>query len=113
MSLEDLAFLGYRNGAEILELGPELVVVTKGAGGIDGITGEGVVSVPGVKVEVVDTVGAGDTVGAIVVEGLVRYGFADLKGENLFGVLKRAARAAAITCSRAGANPPTLLELEK
>lgn len=113
MSHEDLQFLGYRNGAEILELGPELVVVTKGAEGIDGITGEGVVSVPGVKVEVVDTVGAGDTVGAIVVEGLVRYGFAGLKGENLFGVLKRAARAAAITCSRAGANPPTLLELEK
>ena len=35
---------------------------------------------------------AGDTVGAIVVEGLARYGFADLKGKNLFGVLKRAAR---------------------
>ena len=113
MSQEDLQFLGYKNGAEILKLGPELVVVTKGAEGIDGITIEGVVSVPGVRVEVVDTVGAGDTVGAIVVEGLVRYGFADLKGKNLFGVLKRAARAAAITCSRTGANPPTLLELEK
>ena len=112
MSEEDLHFLGYSGGEEVHELGPELVVVTRGADGMEGITSEGVVSVPGVKVEVVDTVGAGDTVGAILIEGLLRYGFDDLRGENLFTVLTRATRAAAITCSRAGANPPSSKELE-
>ena len=58
----------------------------------------------------VDTVGAGDTVGAVLVEGLVKNG--ELAGENLKLVLKRAAKAAAITCTRAGAKPPTLAELE-
>lgn len=113
MSNEDLGFLGYSSCNEILELGPELVIVTKGDAGIDGLTLKGSVSVPGVKVEVADTVGAGDTVGAIVVEGLVRYGFDELKGNKLFTVLARAAKAAAITCSRAGANPPNLEELER
>jgi fructokinase len=79
---------------------------------MEGITSEGLVSVPGVKVVVVDTVGAGDTVGAILVEGFLRHGFDDLKGKNLFTVLTRAARAAAITCSRAGANPPSAKELD-
>ena len=112
MSEEDLHFLGYSGGEEVLELGPELVVVTRGADGMEGITSKGLVSVPGAKVNVVDTVGAGDTVGAILVEGLLRYGFDDLKGKNLFTVLTRATRAAAITCSRAGANPPSAKELE-
>jgi len=112
MSEEDLHFLGYSGGEEVHELGPELVVVTRGADGMEGITSEGLVSVPGVKVDVVDTVGAGDTVGAILVEGLLRCGFDDLKGKKLFTVLTRAARAAAITCSRAGANPPNVKELE-
>jgi fructokinase len=113
MSEEDLHFLGFSNGLQIIGMGPELVVVTKGSEGIDGFTGEGLVSVPGARVEVVDTVGAGDTVGAIIVEGVVRYGLEDLKNRSLFGVLTRAAKAAAITCSRAGANPPTLDELKE
>ncbi|MBM3721457.1 MAG: carbohydrate kinase [Actinobacteria bacterium] len=112
MSEEDLHFLGYSGGEKVLALGPELVVITKGADGMEGITSKGLVSVPGVKVEVVDTVGAGDTVGAILVEGLFRYGFDDLKGKNLFTVLTRAVRAAAITCSRAGASPPSAKELD-
>ena len=113
LSEEDLEFLGYSSGAQLLEFGVELVVVTRGAEGIEGITRSGVISVPGVKVNVVDTVGAGDTVGAILVEGLMNYGLEGLKGEKLFSVLTRAARAAAITCSRAGANPPNLEELGK
>jgi fructokinase len=113
MSEEDLHFLGFSNGSQIIGMGPELVLVTKGSEGIDGFTSEGMVSVPGVKVEVVDTVGAGDTVGAIIVEGLVRYGLEELKNRSLFSVLTRAAKAAAITCSRAGANPPTLDELKE
>jgi fructokinase len=61
----------------------------------------------------VDTVGAGDTIGAVVVEGVLIHGANALRGEVLQGVLERAARAASITCSRAGANPPTRDELEK
>ena len=56
MSEEDLHFLGYSGGEEVLALGPELVVVTRGADGMEGITSEGLGSVPGVKVEVIDTV---------------------------------------------------------
>jgi fructokinase len=62
-------------------------------------------------VEVVDTVGAGDTVGAIVVEAIVERGLSVITGEVLREVLVRATKAAAITCSRAGANPPTKAEI--
>jgi fructokinase len=62
-------------------------------------------------VDVVDTVGAGDTVGAIVVEAMVEQGVLNLYGEALRAMLDCAAVAAAITCSRAGAQPPTKSEL--
>ena len=88
-----------------------LVVVTQGANGLMGYTSEGRVEVPGVKVDVVDTVGAGDTVGAIVVEAMLTHGLVELRGELLRGVLARAAAAAAITCSRKGAQPPFKHEL--
>ena len=97
--------------AEWLSMGVDLVVITLGSEGLRGITRQGSVSVPGVKVSVVDTVGAGDTVGAILVEGVVKYGVAGLVGDTLQAVLTRAAQAAAITCSRAGAQPPYLNEL--
>ena len=89
----------------------KLVVITLGSEGLLGITLEDQIKVPGVKVEVVDTVGAGDTVGAIVVEGIIKYGLENLIGETLRQVLSKAAKAAAITCSRAGANPPSNEEL--
>jgi fructokinase len=88
-----------------------LVVVTRGANGLVGFTADGRVEVPGVKVDVIDTVGAGDTVGAIVVEAMVAHGLIELRGELLRGVLARAAAAAAITCSRKGAQPPYKHEL--
>ena len=88
-----------------------LVVVTRGANGIVGFTEEGRVEVPGVKVDVVDTVGAGDTVGAIVVEAMIEHGLIELRGDRLQEVLSRAAHAAAITCSRQGAQPPYKHEL--
>ena len=88
-----------------------LVVVTRGANGIVGFTEDGRVEVPGVKVDVVDTVGAGDTVGAIVVEAMIEYGLIELRGDRLHEVLSRAAHAAAITCSRQGAQPPYKHEL--
>jgi len=88
-----------------------LVVVTRGANGIVGFTEDGRVEVPGVKVDVVDTVGAGDTVGAIVVEAMIEHGLIELRGDRLHDVLSRAAHAAAITCSRQGAQPPYKHEL--
>jgi fructokinase len=91
--------------------GAFLVVVTQGVNGLMGYTSEGRVEVPGVKVDVVDTVGAGDTVGAIVVEAMLTHGLIELRGDLLRGVLARAAAAAAITCSRKGAQPPYKHEL--
>lgn len=87
------------------------VVVTRGAQGLIGFTEHGMEEVSGAKVAVVDTVGAGDTVGAIVVEGVVQYSLAGLQGHTLNAVLRKAAIAAGITCSRAGAEPPYKHEL--
>ncbi len=92
--------------------GAALVVVTRGADGLVGYTADGVVEVPGVKVDVVDTVGAGDTVGAIIVEAMTEKGILNLTGDTLKAVLNRAAVAAGITCSRKGAQPPYKYELK-
>ena len=94
-----------------LEKGVQLVVITRGENGIVGVTADGVVEVPGIRVAVVDTVGAGDTVGAIIVEAVIQIGILNLTGSKLREVLHRAAVAAAITCSRAGAQPPRAFEL--
>jgi fructokinase len=93
--------------------GAALVVVTRGANGSIGYTADGVEEVAGVKVEVVDTVGAGDTVGAILVEAIIEDGILSLQNEGLKKVLKRSAAAAAISCSRAGAQPPYKHEMAK
>jgi fructokinase len=82
--------------------GAALVVVTRGSEGLIGFTADGSVEVPGVKIDVADTVGAGDTVGAIIVEAMVEKGILALTQETLKEVLVRAAQAAAITCSRPG-----------
>jgi fructokinase len=103
-SIEDVANRWINDGAF-------LVVVTRGANGLVGFTSDGRVEVPGVNVDVVDTVGAGDTVGAIVVEAMLAHGLVELRGDLLRSVLTRAAAAAAITCSRKGAQPPYKHEL--
>jgi fructokinase len=95
-----------------LEDGVRLVVVTLGGKGITAYRKNEQISVDAVKVVVVDTVGAGDTVGAVLVEAIVKNGLDRLTGEVLKTMLKRAAKAAAITVSRVGANPPTVKELE-
>ena len=95
-----------------LTKGPSLVVVTYGDKGLTGYRKGEVVSVKAVQVKVVDTVGAGDTVGAILVEAILKDGLDSLTGIKLETMLKRAAKAAAITVSRVGANPPTSEELE-
>ena len=95
-----------------LERGPSLIVVTYGDKGLTGYRKSEKVNVEALKVKVADTVGAGDTVGAILVEAIVKYGLDNLMGARLETMLKRAAKAAAITVSRVGANPPTSEELE-
>jgi len=108
LSDEDLSWLGY-SVEEIIDFGVELVVLTHGAKGLSGFRKGESIFVEGISVEVLDTVGAGDTVGAVLVEGLVNHG--KLVGKNLKFVLERAAKAAAITCTSAGAKPPNLQEL--
>jgi len=94
-----------------IEAGVSCVVITRGAHGLIGFTASGMEEVEGVKVDVVDTVGAGDTVGAIVVEGIIKHSVHGLQGQVLNAVLHKAAIAAGITCSRAGAQPPRAHEL--
>jgi fructokinase len=94
-----------------IDAGVSCVVITRGAKGLIGFTANGMEEVDGVSVDVVDTVGAGDTVSAIVVEGIIEHSVHGLEGQVLNAVLHKAAIAAAITCSRAGAMPPRTHEL--
>ncbi|CUR55852.1 PfkB domain protein [metagenome] len=105
----------------LLDLGAGAVVVTWGGKGASCFSAAGRVDVEGEKVEVADTIGAGDSFCAALLDGLRRRDLlggdrrADLRGLSLAGwtdVMTRANRAAAITVSRPGANPPTAAELE-
>jgi fructokinase len=89
-----------------LAMGPELVVVTFGDKGLTGYRKNEKISVDAKKVVVADTVGAGDTVGAILVEAIIEDGLDKLVKDRLASMLDRAAKAAAITVSRTGALPP-------
>ena len=95
-----------------LALGPELVVVTFGDKGLTGYRKDEKVAVDAKKVVVADTVGAGDTVGAILVEAIIEDGLNKLTGMRLSVMLDRAAKAAAITVSRTGALPPSKAEIK-
>ncbi|CAM5366458.1 carbohydrate kinase family protein [Streptomyces aurantiogriseus] len=117
LSEEDARWLG-GTPREWLSAGPSAVVITHGGDGLTAFTQDGAVyPVPGEKVDVVDTIGAGDTVNAALLHGLsVRdalspEGLAGLGRDGWERLLRFAARAAAITCSRAGAEPPYASEL--
>ena len=93
--------------------GVRLAVITRGEKGAIAFTAEGAVAeVPGRKVNVVDTVGAGDTFQAALLAGLARNGrlapqqAAALTPSELAKLIDFAASAAAITCSRRGADLP-------
>jgi fructokinase len=94
-----------------LGMGPELIVVTFGDKGLAGYRKDSKISVDAKKVVVADTVGAGDTVGAILVEAIIEDGLDKLVDERLTSMLDRAAKAAAITVSRTGALPPSSDEI--
>ena len=101
-------------------LGLSLCIVTKGAEGALGRTAMGVTAVSDApQVQVADTVGAGDTFLAAALaylqqEGLLyqREKLRKLTAEQLGACLTYAGRAAAINCSRQGANPPYKHEME-
>ncbi|HYM83402.1 MAG TPA: carbohydrate kinase [Candidatus Dormibacteraeota bacterium] len=101
-----------------LGLGPAVVVVTLGADGSAALTASGDVEVAGVAVDVVDTVGAGDAFTAALLawlderRRLTRSGLLALGRDELAACLAFAGRGAALTCTRAGAEPPTRPELE-
>lgn len=93
--------------------GPSIVVLTRGSDGASGFFGAGQrVDVPVRNVDVVDTVGAGDTFNAGVLAKLVELNLlnkpalADIEADLLGKALDHGAKVAAITVSRAGANPP-------
>jgi fructokinase len=113
-------------------LGPSLVVITDGGRGAQFVTGEAELeAVPARRVEVVDTVGAGDAFMSGLINALAgRLGPADLAGgpadvtgggpaaalraldaDAVRPAVAEAILVAALTCARAGANPPTAAEL--
>ena len=94
-----------------LEGETSLVVVTRGSKGIFGYTHGAQEEVESYAVELVDDIGAGDTVGAILVEAVLEYSVKGIVVNTLNTVLHRAAVASGITVSRAGAEPPRLHEL--
>jgi len=103
---------------EWLTKGPAAAVITRGADGLSAITGKGeLVEVPAPKVTVVDTIGAGDTVHGALLYWLHQSGISTPDALRDVGVtdwrdaLGFAARAAAVTVSRAGAEPPYANEI--
>ena len=103
--------------ARALAAGVELVVVTRGAHGATGWNAQGRVAIDPVPVQVVDTVGAGDTFQAALIcwlaehDALTPAALGALTPTALSAALAFAARAAAITCSRRGADMPRRAEL--
>ncbi|WP_030318688.1 carbohydrate kinase family protein [Streptomyces sp. NRRL B-3229] len=117
LSEEDALWLG-GTPQEWLAAGPSAVVITHGGDGLSVFTRDGsALPVPGEKVDVVDTIGAGDTVNAALLHGLAALdalspaALAALRVDDWTRLLRFAARAAAITCSRAGAEPPYASEV--
>lgn len=122
ISEEDLQMLLPGTGcdafaANALACGVKLVVVTRGAEGSMAWTRQAHAAVPSVRVEVVDTVGAGDTFQAALLTWLAEQGCLSpqalqaLTTAQLQSAQDFAARAAAITCSRRGADMPRRGEL--
>ena len=109
--------LGYRDAAEqLLGSGVRLVVVTLGSAGSFGAHRDLRITVEAVPVHLVDTIGAGDSFGAALLAWLHDNGHLEqdltLESDQLLAALQYACAAAAITCSRAGAEPPWKHEMQ-
>jgi len=116
---EDLAWIVGDADANALlaSTGAQVILLTRGGEGVSIVTASGTYDVPAEKADVVDTVGAGDTFSAgflaqlhksghLTKDGITQATEADLRAAAAFG-----AKVAAITVSRAGANPPWAAEL--
>jgi fructokinase len=101
-----------QQAAALFASGPALLCVTRGSDGVTVFHGSMRFDVPATKVDVVDTIGAGDTFNAALLHHLVdagadtREGVLALSEEEVRDAVAFAVRAAAVTCTRAGANPP-------
>lgn len=122
ISDEDIAWMtGSKDIAKAarkwLKAGAKVVAVTKGGEGVEAFTARGAVALPATKVKVADTVGAGDTFTAGLLAALLKAKVLDKKAlatlslETLKEALAFAARTAAVTVSRPGADPPWAHEL--
>jgi fructokinase len=112
LSEEDLAWLA--PGGPPLELGPTVVLLTRGEAGATVISHGRETAIEAPEVDVVDTIGAGDAFGGGFLawwhgRGLGRDELAD--HDLVVEGARFAARVAAITCSRGGASPPRLDDL--
>jgi fructokinase len=100
-----------------LDNGSRLVVVTRGATGCEAWSRRGHATAPSLLIDVIDTVGAGDTFQAAMLTWLDEHDALDaaaidaLEVPELAAMLRFAARAASITCSRRGADMPRREEL--
>lgn len=112
---EDLAWL-YPHltpeaaGQALLALGPRMVVITRGAQGATALTTRRQITVPTPQTHVVDTIGAGDAFQASLLDALLQPGgtvHIPTTPTELETVLHRCVTAGALTCARAGAQPPT------
>ncbi|WP_457973385.1 carbohydrate kinase family protein [Arthrobacter sp. D1-17] len=122
---EDLAWLYPGRAPEDtlqawLELGPAIVALTRGASGPVILASQGRVEMAAEAITVADTVGAGDSFMAALISGLAQLEALGARGRQRLRTLALdeihvlaayANRAAGITCSRPGANPPTSAEL--
>jgi fructokinase len=99
------------------QAGASLVIVTRGVAGAEAYGPFGRVETPGLPVEVVDTVGAGDSFMAAVAAGLAERGLRSrerltcIAADEAAALLVFATAAAAVTCARRGADPPRRDEL--
>ncbi|WCR11560.1 carbohydrate kinase [Paracoccus stylophorae] len=100
------------------DLGPRIVLHTGGAAGARAYWSGGTVAAPAIRTTVADTIGAGDTFNAGVLTSLRRQGVLSkaeldtITADQLRAALTLGARAAAITVSRPGADPPWAHEMQ-
>lgn len=116
---EDLAWIMGTADADgfLAQTGAQVILLTRGGEGVSIVTKDGTFDVPAEKATVVDTVGAGDTFSAGFMAQLHKSGHLTKAGiktaseDDLRAAAAFGAKVAAITVSRAGANPPWTSEL--
>lgn len=102
---------------EMVMQGVSLVLLTRGGEGASARGARGACDLPGCELELVDSIGAGDTFMAATLawlaenDALTKGALKELTGEQMEGLLSFAITAAGVTCTRAGCDPPWRAEL--